>query len=287
MSGDPRSIPASALPAMSGGAAAAQPRFSARYVATLAILVLAALSLQFVARTLGYHFRKLPVPLKAPFTEFRASQMAPDYELAAQQPPRFSEDVLQTLGTREYLSSTFVNLNVPEDDPTRMVHVSVTYYTGKPDQVPHIPDTCVVAGGGMAIASRNVSVQVAGVGAPGDLIPLRLIAFQMPGERGPLGGPGSRQGRVLTVAYFFRTNDLYRLTRNEVRLAQSSPFVRYAYYSKIEMMFTDRSGRRLADLDETEAAAPRFLSRFLPVLLRDHLQSIEEMNAARTAREGG
>lgn len=287
MSSEPRTVSVGAATRPTASAAAPRPRVSGRYVACLTLLVLAAVSLQFVARQLGMYFRKEAVPLKLALDRFDAASLAPDYELAAQQPARFSEDVLQTLGTREYLAAIYMNLNVPDGDTTRVVQATVTYYTGRPDQVPHTPDICMIASGGKLVAERNVKIRVPGVGAKDDLLPLRLLTFEMPGERGVLGGFGGSSGRRVTVAYVFRTNDIYCLARNEVRLAQSSPFDRFAYYAKIELTFGARTGdRRGASIDETAAGAERFLGRFLPALLRDHFRSLTEMGAAGSAREG-
>jgi len=159
--------------------------------------------------------------------------------------------------------------------------VAITYYTGKPDLVPHVPTECMVAGGYDLVEDKEgVPIQVPGVGAADDTIPLHLSVFDAPrmGE--------NMERRVVTVAYFFHTNGDYCSSRFDVRLKMSNLLEKYAYFSKIEVKFSSVDMRATADRDQTLAALPPLLERLMPLLLRDHFNWNELHSAAGTAANG-
>ena len=80
--------------------------------------------------------------------------------------------------------------------------------------------------------------------------------------------------------YFFYANGRYVTTRSAVRLAIHDPADRYAFYMKLELSFTDASGRRMATEDQTVAAARRLLEKLMPILWRDHLPDWEALKQA-------
>jgi hypothetical protein len=48
--------------------------------------------------------------------------------------------------------------------PERYVHLFVTYYTDKPDAIPHIPEECYMGGGYQAIGDRLIDVPLPSLG---------------------------------------------------------------------------------------------------------------------------
>jgi hypothetical protein len=232
------------------------------------MLVMAAVGLKATARWFGWFLRKEKVPLKRSLQLFDARQVGPRYEpnrlLNGRLQP-MSEEMVEGLGTEEYLQVYLTDTDKPGDDPTRVALLFVTYYTGKPDLVPHVPDECYLAGGYERIGAATVAVPVSGVGAPGDRVPVRVMQFRGQ-QRNPLSGGGMD---VITVMYFFHTNGNYATTRNEVRASMANPFQRYAYYSKIEVTFCSPLLVR-ADREASVAALGPLLERVMPVLLREH-----------------
>jgi hypothetical protein len=123
------------------------------------------------------------------------------------------------------------------------------------------------------------SVRVAGVDAPDDEVPVRVVQFQ------------SRDGRTepITVIYFFSVNGDYRSGRDGVRFRLADPRERYAYYCKIELSFTDNENPlqpRHANVQRSLAAAQDLLAKLLPVLIEDHFDwDRARSGPAATAKE--
>jgi len=226
----------------------------------LAILLAGAASIPLVAQLANAYLRKLPLPLKRPLHELDPARLAPDYVLRPLQPDPLPDTLLEQLGTREYLNWYLIDQTRPPWDPTRMVHVFITYHTGQPDLVPHNPRECLPASGWDLIDEHQIVVSVPHPNGDIAHIPLAVLEFAP-----PRGG-----NRRLTVLFFFYANGRYATTRTAVRLAVSNLSDRYAYYSKIELSFSDERERRLADREASEQAAKRLLRRLMPVLWEDH-----------------
>lgn len=234
---------------------------SARYYVCVAILVVSAVTLPLLAELMGAHFRKKPVPLKRSLACLDWVQLEPNYQQhPTVQPGPLNEETVQGLGTEEYLQARLVDTARRPADSARVAMVFITYYTGKPDMVPHVPDECYLAGGYDRVGRpETVRVRVPGVGAPDDRIPVRVLQFQ------------SRVGRKNpTVLYFFHTNGQYKTTRDEVRWVLANPFARYAYYAKVEITFTNDSGGELAGREKSIEALGPLLQELMPVLFADH-----------------
>jgi hypothetical protein len=238
---------------------------SLRYYVCLVVLVSSAAGLHLLATALGIHFVKERVPLKRPLTALDWSKLAPDYRQHLRQPEPINEEMLQKLGTEEYLQVRLLDTRRSPGDLTRVANVLITYYTGQPDLVPHVPEECYSAGGYDQLGdSEDASVQVPGVGAPGDLIPVRVAQFQArEGEQRP------------TVLYFFHANGQYKSSRDGLRtMFAQNLWERYAYFAKIEVFFTNdsddpRAQRQAGRAEAIEAVGP-LLRKLMPVLLKDH-----------------
>jgi len=237
---------------------------SKRYVVCLALLIGSAVGTRTYSSWLGAHFRKEAVPLKRDLALLDWSKLEPDYRLHLVQPPRMSEEDTEKLGTQMYIQAQLVTTRLPRDHPARIANLLVTYYTDKPDLVPHTPEACYLAGGYDRLGdAETAEVRVPGVGAPDDRVPVRVLQFR------------ARDRDVQpTVLYFFHTNGEYKTTRDGVRLKLANPFERYGYYAKIEVTFNDdpegRQRPRQADKNESIAALGPLLRTLLPVLLQDH-----------------
>ena len=248
--------------------ARAKGRTSARYWVCLGVLVLAAGGLRSAADWFGWKIRKEALPLKRPLAQFEARKLGPRYELnrgMMDQLEPMSEDLIESLGTREYVQLFLTDTQKAADDPTAVAMLFITYYTGMPDLVPHVPDECMAAAGYDQVSAMASAVRVPGCGAPNDEVPLRVLEFQ--GRRNTHAyGVGSDN---VWVMYFFHANGGYTTTRNGVRASMMNPWQRYAYYAKIELTFSNGRSAR-AGRDASVAAAEPLLARVLPALLKDH-----------------
>jgi hypothetical protein len=253
-------------------------------VACLALLLGGTVLMELTTSRLEVHLRKQPVPLRKPLYQADGSKLLPEYELHPIQPPPLTAETIEALGTEEYLQWRIVDLSRPVDHPLRVAQVFVTYYTGRPDAVPHTPDECLSAAGAELLSSRGEQIELPGLGLPEDRIPVRVAIFRLPSRQAVMGF-GARAAPEMTVLYFFHTNGKFRASRQEVRLELTNLFERFAYYSKVEVSFaSDRQPPRHADTAESLAALPPLLRKLLPILLQDHYQDWESFRSAAQRR---
>lgn len=274
-----------AVPPAAGRAnvAAGAWRASWRFYVCLGLLATTALTMQGLAAALGQYFRKQAAPLLKPLAAADQRRLSPEYTLHPVPPEPINHEVLETLGTEEYLSWRIVDTRRAKDDPLALAHVFVTYYTGKPDMVPHVPDECYRAGGAVAVGTpRTVKIPAAGVRAPGEQVPVRVVTFQPKQGLRTTGQP-----MQINILYFFHCNGRYVTTRDDVRFAQANLFDRYAYYAKVELNFTDYEGRKSADFDSSVKAAGPLLEKLMPILLEDHFPDWDALSRSGAAAEAG
>lgn len=236
---------------------------SARYYICLAVLLVSAAGMQTATKYFKVYFRKEAVPLKRRFTELDWRKLAPRYRPHVIQPKLLPAEQEEALGTENYLELRLIDSERSARDPTALANVFLTYYTGQPDMVPHVPDECYLASAYERVGSPTTpSLHVPGVNAPDDEVPVRVVQFQSRGGR----------DEPITVLYFFSVNGDYRNGREGVRFRLARPFERYAYYCKIELSFMDNNPLqpRHADQQQTLAAAQDLLTKLLPVLIEDH-----------------
>jgi hypothetical protein len=242
---------------------------SARFAACVGLLGLAAAAVQIVPGLIGVFLRKDAVPLKKPLQHLDMGQLGPRYtrDPDTDTLAPLSSDVIEGLGTSEYVQILIADQERPKNDPMRVARVFVTYYTGQPDMVPHVPDECYTAGGWDPVGASNVTVRVRGIGAPDDEVPVRVMQFRTAARR----RAAFDEAQVLTVMYFFHVSGGYTCTRDGVRSRLTNPFQRFAYYAKIEVNFPaaaalgTEEGRRVS----LEALGP-LLERLMPVLIHEH-----------------
>lgn len=268
--------------ATTGAATSSQSGWaSPRYLACAVLLAISAVGVGLLPRYLGIYLQKEAVPLKKSLRLLDARALGPRYERhpATDQIPKLSEDMEESLGTREYLQILLSDTTMPLDSPVRVAKVFLTYYTGRPDMVPHVPDECYLAGGFSPKGASTVNVPVRDSGAKDDRVPVRVVEFQSPAGRRSLAG-----GDSTAVMYFFHVNGGFATTRDGVRLRLSDPWQRVAYYAKIEVYFSNHTLTRNAGKEESLAALPPLLEHLLPVLMTEH---IDLSKLARGAAAGG
>ena len=158
-----------------------------------------------------------------------------------------------------YSIRTYRDSRLPPSHPLRYWQLDVYYYTGGVDLVPHVPETCAVAGGADYIGTTDLDVPAApGTPAPwaDRSVPFRRALFQ--------------QNRTPFVQYYvFSLNGRPENDRKWVRWSLASPFVRHAYFAKIQFAPKPAPPRYvMASPAESDAAARDFATHFLPYVLK-------------------
>ena len=251
---------------------------SARFYACVAILLLVAVGMQSAKGILGTYFRKAALPLRRSFDLLDRRKLEPEYATHWKQPALLTPEAVENLGTKEYLHWRLTDCSREPGDPTAVVGLLITYHTGGPGLVPHYPEECLAASGMTLKQSAEVEIAVPGPHDAEQKVPLRVLAFELP-RRGAIYARGASDGRRLVVAYFFLVNGRYATTRTEVRRGVSNPWERFAYYSKIEVSFSDDSLQRFPDQEQAVAATDRLLDKLMPILWEDHYQDWEAIKS--------
>ncbi len=243
------------------------------FVVCAVILAVSAASKEVVIRTLGVQLTKLPISLKAPFDKMSEKKLEP--YLVRNKQKITNRDVLESLGTEEYLQWTLEDSNAPADSPTRFCSLFITYYTGNPDMVPHVPDECYVGGGNQRVGAEEITIDsfsysnaegIASVYLP-ESIPMQYVVFSHQ-ERNGLT-PETR----FSVQYLFKANGEFCGGRTQTRTVLGKNFFcKYSYFAKIEWKFygMDYSGLVNPEKEKTIEASRKLLSILVPVLEKDH-----------------
>ena len=224
-----------------------------------------------VARHMRVVLRKDPVPLRKPLGELDKTALG---EYRFEGAIIIPETTLGPLGTTDYIDWRFTDTTVSRRrDPLGSVQCFVTFYTGKPDLVPHTPDACYLGHGYRMREADNLEFAIRGPNLRPLEVPVRAISFVKSSVFGQA---------TPTVVYTFHCNGKFVNTRTQVRAQLADPFDKGAYYCKVEVTFgAPKSRPRHPDRQESIAAAEKFLERLLPVLLEEHLPDWEAV------RQGG
>ncbi len=236
-----------------------------KFLITGVILFISALGIQATAKYLQLHFRKQYLPLRKPLQDFDARKLYPPYKDLTK--GRMGEDVEEALGTKEYVQILFENTEITkEEDFGKTFNFFVTYYSGDPDQVPHVPDVCYLGGGYDPAGATNTTVTVPGLGLQNDQLPVRVLFFK-----------NSRDfvSRYQTVVYFFSVNGKFVEDRTSVRWYLGDIRYKYAYFSKVELNYLTREVA--PNLDEVLNYSTKFLEKALPILVREHWADWKEV----------
>ena len=225
------------------------------FVLCVVMLAICAAGIHVGAQQLKWHFRKLPLPLRKPLDELNRAKLSP-YKVI--QSVKIPKEIEEELGTKEYLQWYLEDTSLEKGDPLRSLTLFVTYYTGDPDRVPHVPDWCYVGGGGSIRKAENIELVVPNNGTAQDELPMRVLEIS-------LSGPAGQLDKV--AGYFFAVNGDYRCTRTDVRLRVNRLTDRYAYFSKVEISVPGTKG--VPD-DQVVAALNRLAKKVVPILAAEH-----------------
>lgn len=245
---------------------ARNPYLQVPFLICVAVLAISAVGMKGAKHWAGVKSLKLSLPLQKPLDQIDTGKLAPYTvkERAIIQNP----DILQSLGTRDYIQWILEDPQVPVSSPVRYCNLFITYYTGNPDRVPHVPEECYVGGGNVQKKAETLTLHLrtptkpAGTALPTEL-PVRRMVF------------ASKQANTwdpqadFSVLYFFKANGQYADGRTGVRFIMSKNFFcRYSYFSKVEWKF---SGTGMPpSVDEIVGASEKLMSVLLPLLETQH-----------------
>lgn len=187
------------------------------------------------------------------------------------------KDRQDELGTADYITRTYRDTRLDEDDSSAYASVHIAYYTGMIDTVPHVPDRCWVAGGMLpgpsTLVTMNLNPPSSEADAAGVRLPTqlkrpgetegfaRLPSLEVPATRFTAFVP-QRPDEPVTATYFFVANGNYFATPNRVRLQGVNLRDRYSYYCKVEVMFP-----ALRDAEQAALRTADLLSHLLPEIM--------------------
>ncbi len=244
------------------GQAFRQPGF----VSCVVLLVLFTIAYRSWIAYAGIRPVKLPIPLRKKLDELDQSKLFPPYKLV--HASVIKGEMLDTLGTDQYIS--WMLRDNSSNGPEQVASLFVTYYTGKPDQVPHVPDVCYAAGGYPPEEAIFREVPIPALGAD-FTIPVKVLII----KESSLLGRGNR-----VVMYTFHVNGQFAADRRDVQSVLSNPLDRYAYFSKLEVTFGTQE--QLPPRDAAIRAGERLLQVVVPVLLKEHWPDWEAATRAAT-----
>jgi hypothetical protein len=212
--------------------------------------------LEVAAEKMKWHFRKEAVPLRKSLDDLDAAKLAPYKLLRADKIQ--NKEVEAELGTKDYIQWYLEDPTVNEKDPGRFLLLFITYYTGEPDKVPHVPEVCYQGGGSLVEKREDTEISIPGKAGQSERIPIRVLEMDM---------PGTWNAENRTVIYFFGVNGDYLNDRNQVRRRLNNLRDRYAYFSKVEVSFINS---RPGDTEKLVGDMERFCQKLMPVLREEH-----------------
>ncbi|MGH7244228.1 MAG: exosortase/archaeosortase family protein [Phycisphaerales bacterium] len=200
-----------------------------------------------------------------------------------------SAEIEETLGTKNYITRTFVRKGRKPEEPPTELQLHAAYYTGGVDTVPHIPERCFVGGGMTAqhteivplkldpslwsLHSGAANAEKAGIyrqripnwspdGAGSSVtLPRDPGAMKLRVTEFTLGA--NKSGPRIFAGYLFIANGGHVSSAEEVRLLAFDLKSDYAYYLKVQ--FTSRSVKSPEELAEQ---ASSLMAELLPEIMR-------------------
>ena len=198
-----------------------------------------------------------------------------------------NEDVLESLGTKEYIQWQLEDTELDESDPARYCSLFITYY-GMPDRVPHVPEECYVGSGSTQDSRELLTLSIQ---FPDDLtigrgaeesgrkvtkqLDVRHVVFKYSSSN--IWQAGLKFSRL----YLFKVNNDYANSRTDVRKILGRNIVgKHSYFSKVEWGF---HGSRLNKIIHPEkkdlvVASEKLLSVLLPILEAQHWPVWQEIS---------
>lgn len=244
----------------------------ASFLVCASVLLLAASTKAIIIKKLGVKLVKLPIQLQTSFIDFNEEALFP-YRVSPNGKQTIkNKEILESLGTNVYLQWLLEDTDAEPSSPTRYCSLFITYYTGNPDMVPHVPDECYVGGGNEFKSAQTLSVELPEKGKVG----FQYVLFTQTAQN-------AMQSSVdFSVQYLFHANGQYCKSRTDTRTTLFDWFNKYSYFCKVEWKFFGRGssfGSNFPNEEQTLKASTKLLSRLLPELEKNHWPDWDSVNA--------
>jgi hypothetical protein len=228
------------------------------------MLLITASAMSITIKRLGLYLSKEPIPLKKPLSQMDSFDLSP-YKVVMKHIIE-NKDVLETLGTEDYIQWELENTNDPQTSSTRCCSLFITYYS-LPDIVPHRPEECYVGSGNRQISSDGVVFEI-GEGNKKEQINASYLTFT-----------GSEPDQLIGetkfgVLYFFSVNGKFLNGRTDARfnVLMKNLLGKFSYFSKVEWKFYNNKFGRVtfASKEESLEASKKMLAVIVPILEKEH-----------------
>jgi hypothetical protein len=229
------------------------------------LLAITAGGMSVAIKMAGIYTKKEPLLLKKSLSGLDKSNLTP-YKVVEKSKIE-NQDILNTLGTEDYIQWTLEDTGAPTESKTRFCTLFITYYS-LPDIVPHRPEECYIGGGLQGIKFETVTLKAI-QGVYEREIKARYLVFADTKAELSFGETS------FPILYTFNANGKYG-DRDDVRKALNrNLFGKFSYFSKVEWKFYNiASGRTIyPNKQEAIAASEKLVSVILPVLEKEHWPS--------------
>jgi hypothetical protein len=234
------------------------------FLICVVILAVAGGGMSFTIKKFGIYLKKEPLPLKKSLDLLDEKGLAP-YKVISKDKIE-SEDVVDSLGTKEYIQWVLEDLDAPATSAVHYCSLFITYYE-LPDKVPHVPEECYMGSGFQRLASESVTLSF---GA--QTIPARHLVFTS------MESNYWQKSTKFPILYFFRVNKDYVNSREDARLVLNKNIRgKHSYFCKVEWKFFNtrfgvaRRGESVyPSKEEAVVASQKLLSVILPILEKEH-----------------
>lgn len=265
------------------------PRLSPHFVVAMVVLLIGAAGLSAALRFTGTHLQKLPIEPQSGLRFHTLPTETQSWEQYGIDPPPLSAEVIEELGTENYISRRYVEKNPADGRQPNVFDLHCAYYTGMIDTVPHVPERCFVGGGmtidGAAGAVTRIPLDLSRFTPDPTVDPALGLGTILRGRTDEFStqpGPGVRvrmpsnledlslnvtrfsdqTGASLLAGYFFIANGAVAPRAEHVRLLAFRNSDVYAYYAKVQ--FTSPTVDTPEELAEIAAS---FLNEMLPDIM--------------------
>ena len=267
-----------------------KPYIQLPFLVCLVMLALAAGFKEAAIEWSGAKLKKLPIPLRKSLDDLDESKLAP-YRVGRKSKID-NPDVLEALGTKDYIQWEMEDTDADTLSPTRYCSLFITYYTGDPDRVPHVPEECFTGAGNQLFSRQAVTLtldldptQITGLrtnnGKPE--LGVRYLAFSM--KNANIWMSDMKYG----VMYFFKANGKFANSRTGVRaIMGENLFGKYSYFSKVEWKFygVGPGGMTYSNKADLLIASEKLVSVLLPLLETEHWPDWEKANQPEQSPAG-
>ena len=235
------------------------------FLICVSLLAIVAGGMSVAIKMAGIYTKKEPLLLKRPLSDLDKSNLSP-YKVVTKSKIE-NQDIINTLGTEDYIQWTLEDTSVPAESKTRFCTLFITYYS-LPDIVPHIPEECYIGGGVQGIKFETVMLRVI-KGLYEREIKTRYLVFADTKAGSSLGETS------FPILYTFNVNGKYG-DRDDVRKAlNKNLFGKFSYFSKVEWKFFNSASGRVTypNKQEAIAASEKLMATILPVLEKEYWPS--------------